>query len=63
MRVRFTDKTKQTATLKSYYIYKKKILRIIDFIPQAYIVYLKKTRFFRFQILPNTNMSSLLKSP
>ena len=30
MYVKFGDKTKQTATLKSYYIYKKKTLRIID---------------------------------
>ena len=34
-RVKFEDKTRQTATLKSYYICKKKILRIIDFKPQT----------------------------
>ena len=30
LHVKFGDKTRQTATLKSYYVYKKKALRIID---------------------------------
>ena len=33
--MKFGDKTRQTATLKSYYVYKKKALRIIHFKPQT----------------------------
>ena len=53
MHVKFVDKTTQTTTLKSYYAYKKRHLRIIDFKPQTSHsdCTFKKIRFLRSQTL------------
>ena len=62
MRAKFNDKTKQTTTLRSYYICKKNYL-ISNQKHHLLSVYLNKIRFLRSQSLSTTNIPFLLESP